>query len=135
MPKFYNLIYVNDLKSYEKGQGVPHHKNFSTIKLGTIIGFNESDAADKADDMHVPFGCDVLTIPADAADSNYQHTMKADGASEVNKHPCFLDPGTHMVTKLVDIASKTLVDNGNPMPPIPSSLKFMNPQMTPQRRI
>ena len=47
MSKFYNLIYVNDLKAYEKGKGVPGHNNFTTMQLGTIIGYNESDTADK----------------------------------------------------------------------------------------
>ena len=84
--------------------------------------------------MHVPFGCDVLTIPADTPTSNYTHTMKADGASEMNKTPAFLDPGTHMITKMVDITTKTLVDNGVKYPPIPGTLKFTNPDMQPQRR-
>lgn len=134
MPKFFNLHYISNVADYEKGQGIPHHKNFATIQPGTIISYNESDTADQPSDRSVPFGVGVLTVPADQPNSHYHHTMKADGASELNKHPLFLDPGTHMITKKVDLETMTLVDNGLVMPPISGALKFTNPDMTPQRR-
>jgi hypothetical protein len=133
MGKFYNLHYVSDLAAYTKGQGIPHWKPSDKLQLGTIISYSESDTEDKPEDAHVPFGVSVLTLPCNET-MQAKCTMKSDGASAINVHPIFLDPGTHAICKKVDVATKTLVDNDNVQPPLPDHLKFTNPQMAPARR-
>lgn len=130
MGKVYNLHYLSDLAAYTKGQGIPHYKPSDKLVLGTIISYSESDVEDKESDAHVPFGVSVLTIPCEAANQKVT-TMKADGASAINTHPVFLDPQSHAICKMVDIATKTLVDI---TPAVIGVAKVTNPQMTPARR-
>jgi hypothetical protein len=130
MGKVYNLHYLSDLAAYTKGQGIPHYRPSDKLQLGTIIGYNESDLEDDASDAHVPFGVSVLTIPCDDTTQSTS-TMKADGASAINRHPIFLDPKSHAICKKVDIDTKQLVDIA---PAALGLTKVNNPQMTPERR-
>ena len=128
MSKVYNLHYVDDLAAYEKGQGIAHHKNFGSIELGTIISYNESDAAENENSPGVPFGVKVLTIPKDDT-TTAKFTIK--GGDHINTCPIFVHPESHTIIKKVDVASKTLIDNAQPVGVKPDHMKFENPEMWP----